>query len=870
MGSSFSLVWFLNCDLVLQSKNNATHNLPRSTQLFKNPKSNIPNLRKPGFLNSICESRTPIKVDVGANDVAAITNANMSSTEPSVPSSANSLCENTRSNSRASKMPRVEVKVPCNFENYELTSNQQQLQINDNDLKKQTENVRLQCTDNKLLLQSPDYNGDKFKDPCSVSQRSLQIKGALMADDVANQLSGHELHKSLMEDFDLFPQLHSVDVNSSNLHGSLEAIDGQVSIHDGHEQSNKQAERANHCTFDVDHIINDIERPHINEGTLLKEGEPSEEFLSYNSMQSKGPMIYPEARGCSASGLERTNDPFHYGDRIEGKDGIGSADCLNLQSHVGDKQMHAFEGNLSLESSSGLLNSSEVDSQQTLINDLNTKLVAQPPFLDLGIVVERVFQDNSGSHITDCLSHGETFSSEELLAETNLESLKDVASEITDECRSKMENSSAPRWTQPTLQNCVHEMAEAVECQHVENAVSVSADTPCKLEMELLSEATCKGLERNEEDQVIGAITACDVGVSNDCRRSGYLNDSETDNSHSTSLRPVVQIKGYFKVDEIIDLKNVEGNQYCFSAKCNASISEPGEKITSCHVDASSMPTNSSIDKKNDCEKSIAQAELIQSFEAGKALQEKQITEACPDLLSVKGKYGEESQNFDSVNHADVRERYESSVRQAAEGPFDLSQVEHTDEPNEKCAVGAIEMITGSLGEDVHLQSFDDGISFGNCKSNLSTSAENNSFAVVEDLNEPPELQSIVLDKPIMPDKFGLSCKEEIPSYVKIKLVDNSYNDMIGPVNEQSGQVTSLNFEVSSLSEDQISEAGNTCKLQAFVSLNEDPTSSIKTNHTSSSENVLEEEVNRLDDDVPQELNSAMISAEAKGRTTSL
>ncbi|XWS73753.1 hypothetical protein CRYUN_Cryun02cG0155600 [Craigia yunnanensis] len=874
------------------SKTNASHNLQSSTQPCNNPKSNIPNLRKLGVLNSICESPTPIKIDVVANDAAAITHARMSSTEPSVPSSANSLCENIRPNSRESKMPRVEVKFPCNSDNYELTNNQQQLHTNDNDLKKQIENIGLQCTDNKLLLQSqfseqvkfdckrradlvilrsPDQNGDEFKDPHFISHQSLQIKGALMADDVGSQLSGNEQHNSLMEDFDLFPQLHSIDVNSSNLHGSPKVNDDQINIHDCHEQSSKQAEQAKPFTFDDDdHIFNEIERPHINEGTLLKEGEPSEEFLSYNSVQSKG--ICPEARDRSASELERANGLSHYRDRIQGKDGAGGADDLNLQSHVGE-QMKAFEGNLSLESSSDLLNASEVENHHTLINDVITKLVEQPQLLDPCIVVERVFEGNYGSRSTDCLLHGEIFSSEELLAESNLQSVKDVASELADACRSEMANSIAPCWIPPTMQNCVYEMAEVVECLHVENAVSVSTDTPCNLDIVLLCEAISKGLEGIREDQVIGAITACDIGVSNDCQISRDLNGGKMDNSHSIShLSPVVKIKGYSEVDDIIDLKSVEGNQYCLSAKCNSSISEPGEKITSRHVEASAVLTNSSIDKQNDSEKSIAQAELIESFEAGKAFQENQIPEACLGLLSVEGKYGEESQNFSSDNRADGSSRDKSSFRRAAGGPSDLSQVEQTDEPNERCAAEANEMTTRPFGEDLHLQSFIDGISFDNCKSNLLTSAENNSFAVVEDLNKPPELQNIVIVEPIMSDKFGLSCNEEISSYVKIKLSDNNhdyYNDMIRPENEQSDQASSLNFESSSLSEDQISGAGNSCKSQAFFSLNEESTSSIKTNHTSSSGNVLQEDVNRLENDVPLELNGAMIPVEDKGRTTS-
>ncbi|XVF04992.1 hypothetical protein REPUB_Repub05bG0131500 [Reevesia pubescens] len=823
-----------------QSKTNASQNLRISTQPCYNPKSNIPKLQKLGVLSSICGSPTPsVKVDVVANDVAAIAHARMSSTEPSVPSSGSILFENIRPDLRESKMPRVEAKVLCNSDNHELTNNQKQFHANDNDLKKQIENVGVQCTNNKLLLQSqsseqvkvdckrradlvipgsPDHKGVVFKDPHFISHHSLQIKGALKADDVGNQLSGNE-HSS-MENFDPLSELHSSAVN---INGSPKVNDDQISIHDSHEQSNKQAEQAKPCTFDDDQIINVIERPHINEGTLLKEGEPSEKFRSCNSMQSKG--ICPEVRDCSASELERTNGLSCHRDRIQGKDGTGGADDLNLQSHVGDEQMHAFEGNLSLKSSSGFLNASEVDNQHTLVDNVNKKLVEQPTLPNPGVVVETVFQDNYGSHSTDCLIHGEIFSPAELLTKSNLQNVKDISSEIADACRSEMENSTAPCWIPPALQNCVHEMAEAIECLHVENSFSVSTDTQGNIDIELLSEASCKGIERIGEDQVHGVITACDIGVSNDGQSSGDLNGSEMDNSHSIShLSPVMEFKRYIGVDDITDIKSVESNHYCLSAKCNSSISEPGEKITCRHVDASSAMLNSSTDKQNDCEMSIAQAELIQSsFKAGKAFQENQSPEKSLSLFSVEGKYFESSQNFDSNNSEDVTHRDKSSVRQAVEGPSDLSQVELRDEPNENCAAGANETTIRSFEEGAHMQSFDDGISFDSCKSNLFTSAENNNFEVVKDLNEPPELQNVVIVEPIMSDKFGLSVNEEISSSVKIELSDNNhdcFNDMIKTDNEQSGEATSLNFELSSLSEDQISGAGNTCKSQAFCSLN--------------------------------------------------
>ncbi|XP_022752469.1 uncharacterized protein LOC111301222 isoform X2 [Durio zibethinus] len=857
-----------------QSKTNASHNLQSSTQSCNKPKSNIPNLRKLGVLNSICESPAPsVKVDVVANDVAAITNARMSSTEPSVPSSANSLCENIKPNSRGSKMLRLEVKVPCNSNNHELANNQQTLLTNDNDLNQQIENVGLQYTDDKLLLQnqsskqvkldhkrradlviprSPDQNGHEFKDTCFLSHHSLQIEAASKADNVGNQVSRNEQHNSL-EDFDLFPQLHYSDVDGCNVHGSPKVNNDQISIHDGHEQSSKQAEQAEPCIFD-DQIINEIERPHINEGTLLQEGEPSEEFLSFNSVHSKD--ICPEVRDCSASELERTDGLPQYGGRSQGKDGADGADDLNLQSHVGDEQMHATKGNLSLECCSCLPNASEAGNHHTLFNDVNKKPVEQPPLLNPGIIAETVFQDNCGSYSTDCLLRGDIFSSERLHAEINLQNVKDVASEIAEACQSEMAKSSAPCWIPPALHNCIHEMAEVVECQHIENEVPV---TRCNHDIALLCEATSKGSERIREDQVTGAITACDISVSNDCQSGGDLNGSEMDNSHLISHHsPLVQSKGYSDVDDIIDLKSIEGNQYCLSAKCNSSIAEPGEKITSCHVDVPAMLTNSSVDKQNSSEKSIVQAEVIQSSEAGKAFQVNQIPEACLGLLSMEGNY------FDSDNCADVSPRDKSFVRQAVEGPSDLYQVEHADEPNEMCAAGANEMTMRSSGKDAHLQFFNDGISFDSCKSNLFASAESNNFAVVEDLNEPCELQNIVIVEPTISDKFGLSINKEISSYVKIKQSDNNhdcYNDMIKP--------TSLNFELSSLSEDQISGAGNTCKSQAFGSLNEESASSIKTNPTSSRGNVLLEEVKRLENDVPQELNSAMIPVEANGGTTS-
>ncbi|KAL1161437.1 hypothetical protein V6Z11_A07G133900 [Gossypium hirsutum] len=797
-----------------QSKINASHNLQSSSQQRNNPKSNIPNLQKLGVLNSTFEISTPsMKVHVVANDVAAIANARMSSIEPSDPSSASSLCEDIRPDSRTSKIPRMAVRVPCNSYNHELTNNQQQLHATDSDLKQQSEKVEFQCTDDKLPLQSE--SSEEVKLDCKGEDLVIpEVKSALKGDNAGNQLSGNEQNNLLTEDFDLLPQLHSCDVNSSNIHGSPILNSDRISIHNRHEHSSKQAEHAKPCTFEDDQASNEIERPHINnDGALVKEGEPLEEFLCSNSVQNKG--ICPNVRDCNASELGSNDGLSHYGGRIQGNDGTVGANDLNEQSHVADAQKDSFEFDFSLEGSSGLLNASEVDNQHKHVNDVTKKTVQQLPLPDPCIVVETFFQDNYESHSTDCLLHGEIFSSEELLAESNLRHAKGVA------CQRGLANSSSPCGIPPALQNCVHEMAEWL---HVQKEPSISTDSQCNHDIELLCEATSsKGLERNKEDQVTGAITSCDIGVSNDYQGSGDLGIREMDDSHSISPLGLI--------DDIIDLKNVEGNPYYLSANCNSAILEPGEKIT-CHFGAPAMLTNSSLDKQNDCE-TIAQDEVIQSScEDGNNFQENQIVEACNCLLSVEGQLLEESRHFDdSDSCADIGPRDKIVIR-AVEGP-DLSQVQ-TYEPNGDSADG-----------------------------------ETSNSAEIENLNKPPELQS---DVTVMPEqgKFGLSTAEEISSHIKITLSDencDACNDMIRPDNEQSGQVTTLNVELSSLSEDQISGAGNSCKLQAFCSLDEELTSSINTSHISSNGSLLQEEVNRLENDVPEESNSSAIPVEAKGTT---
>ncbi|KHG08594.1 hypothetical protein F383_01001 [Gossypium arboreum] len=828
-----------------QSKINASHNLQSSSQQRNNPKSNIPNLQKLGVVNSTFEISTPsMKVHVVANDVAAIANARMSSIELSDPSSASSLCEDIRPDSRTSKIPRMAVRVPCNSFNHELTNNQQQLHATDSDLKQQSEKVEFQCTDDKLPPQSE--SSEEVKLDCKGEDL---VKSALKGDNAGNQLSGNEQNNLLTEDFDLLPQLHSCDVNSSNILGSPILNSDRISIHNRHEHSSKQAEHAKPCTFEDDQASNEIERPHINnDGALVKEGEPLEEFLCSNSVQNKG--ICPNVRDCNASELGSNDGLSHYGGRIQGNDGTVGANDLNEQSHVADAQKDSFEFDLSLEGSSGLLNASEVDNQHKHVNDVTKKTVQQLPLPDPCIVVETFFQDNYESHSTDCLLHGEIFSSEELLAESNLRHAKGVA------CQRGLANSSSPCGIPPALQNCVHEMAE---CLHVQKEPSISTDSQCNHDIELLCEATSsKGLERNKEDQVTGAITSCDIGVSNDYQGSGDLGIREMDDSHSISPLGLI--------DDIIDLKNVEGNPYYLSANCNSAILEPGEKIT-CHFGAPAMLTNSLLDKQNDCE-TIAQDEVIQSScEDGNNFQENQILEACNCLLSVEGQLLEESRHFDdSDSCADIGPRDKIVIR-AVEGP-DLSQVQ-TYEPNGDSADGGNETANGSFWKHVCLQPSDGGLSFDRGKTNLFTSAETSNSAEIENLNKPPELQS---DVTVMPEqgKFGLSTAEEISSHIKITLSDencDACNDMIRPDNEQSGQVTTLNVELSSLSEDQISGAGNSCKLQAFCSLDEELTSSINTSHISSNGSLLQEEVNRLENDVPEESNSSAIPVEAKGTT---
>ncbi|GMI89053.1 hypothetical protein HRI_002574600 [Hibiscus trionum] len=795
-----------------QSKTIASHNVQSSTKTCNNPKSYIPIFSKLGVLNSTFEISTPKKVHVVASDVAAIKNSRTPSTESSVPSSASSLCKDFRPNSRDDKLRRVE-EVSCNSYNHELTNYQQQLHTIDG-LKPQTDHAEFQCSDNKLHLQSqsseqvkldckrenlviprsPDHIGGEFKDPHFVPHHGLLVKSGLKADDAGNQLSGNVQNNSMTEDFDLFPKLHSCDVHSSNIHGSPIVNIDQISIHHSHEHSSKPAEteQVKPCTFEDDQKTNEIQRQHINDGSLLKEVEPSEEFLSLN--------------------------------RIHRNDGTVGAIDFNQQSHVADAQKQSLECKLPLESSSYLLNVSEADNLLAHVNGVNKKLAEQPPIPDPCIVVETAFQDDYGSHSNDCLLHGEIFSSDNFARQNELA------------------NSNAPCRIPSALQNCVHEMAEVVECLNAENEASVCTDTQCNHDNQLLYEATpSKGLERIEEDQETGAITACDIGVSNDCQRSGNWDARQMDDSNSISPLGLVD-----------------------------AISEPGEKIKFCHFNAPGMLTNSLMDKQDDCE-AIAQDELIQSsLKAGNAFLDNPILETCHGLFSVERKFLVESQNFDSDNCAGVGPRNKGSFIQAVEGPSDMSHV-RTDEPSKKCAAGDNEMTNGSFSKDACLLSFNDGISFDSCKVILFTSAENNNnFAVVENLNKPQELQNSVSAMPER-GKFGLSVTEEISTYVKINLSDNNSdgcNDAIMPDYKQSGQVTSLNVGFTSLSKDQVSGAENTCKSQAFCSLTEESTSSIKTNRISSNGSFLGEEVNRLENDVPQELHGSVTHVEATGSTS--
>ncbi|OMO71174.1 hypothetical protein CCACVL1_18389 [Corchorus capsularis] len=856
------------------SKTNASQNLQSSTKPSNTP-SNIPNFRKLGVINAISEKpASSATAPAVTNGVAAAANARISSTESSVPSSVNSLCQNIQPNLQ---MPRVDVKVLDNSNNHELMNNRLQSQTIYNDIKQQiNENVGLQGVDDKLLLEcqsseqgkldykrrvdvvvprGPDHHRDELNGTHFVSHHSLQVKGVSKTDGFGNQLSENEQHG-----VDPFPKLRPSDVNSFDINGSLKVNDNQISSLDGsHEQTSKLAEQAKPCTFDDDQMIDKTEGPHMSDGAILKEGETSEGFLSYNGVQNND--IYLKVRDCIASELERSHGLSHYGGRVLGKDGAGEAVPSDLKSHVGDAEMHSLEGNLSAGNSNSLLNASEAYGQNLSVHDINKKLVEQSPLSDPDTLVEKVIQANYGSCSTDSLLHGEIFSSEEFLAQRNVQTVKDVEPELADACENELGNSGARILIPPAPQNCGHEMNDVVQCLDVKNAVSVSTVMQCNNDIELLCKATSEGSERIGQNQVTRVINACDFDVINDCQSRGKLKGREVDNFNLVPpTSPVVRIKSYSEIDDSIDLKSVEDHEYNMSAKCYSNIFEPEEQITGCHVDTSAMLKNSSLDKQYDHEKSIAQSNLISSSSEACKSQENQIPEAYTSLLSVDEKAFQECHHFDSDNHADLSPKDKICVRQLAEGPSDLSQVQCPDEPSVKCAAGSNGMTTKFFKEDALSQSFDDS------RPHLSISAENNNSAmVVEDSNLPPELQNAVIVEQILSEKSQLSVNEEVSSSVKINEPDDNndcYNDIIfRPDNEQSGEATSLNFVLSSFNEDEISAAGNTCNSQVFCTLNEET--------TSSGGNVLLEEVSILEKNVPQELNGAMNSVEAKDGTTS-
>ncbi|OMO77206.1 hypothetical protein COLO4_25271 [Corchorus olitorius] len=862
-----------------QSKTNASQNLQSSTKPSNTP-SNIPNFRKLGVINAISEKpASSTTAPAVTNGVATAANARISSTESSVPSSVNSLCQNIQPNLQ---MPRVDVKVLDNSNNHELMNNRLQSQTIYNDIKQQIiENVGLQGVDDKLLLEcqsseqgkldykrrvdvvvprGPDHHRDELNGTHFVSHHSLQIKGVSKTDGYGNQLSENEQHGSSKEVVDSFPKLRPSDVNSFDINGSLKVNDNQISsLHGSHKQTSKLAEQAKPCTFDDDQMIDKTEGPHMSDGAILKEGETSEGFLSYNGVQNND--IYLKVRDCIASELERSHGLSHYGGRVLGKDGAGEAAPSDLKSHVGDAEMHSLEGDLSAGNSNSLLNASEAYGQNLSVHDINKKVVEQSPLSDPDSLVEKVIQANYGSCSIDSLLNGEIFSSEEFLAQRNLQTVKDVEPELADAYENELGNSVAHILIPPAPQNCGHEMNDVVQCLDVKNAVSVSTVMQCNNDIELLCKSTSEGSERIGQNQVTRVINAFDFDVINDCQSRGKLKGREVDNFNSVPpTSPVVRIKSYSEIDDSIDLKSVEDHEYNMSAKCNSNIFEPEEQITGCHVDTSVMLKNSSLDKQYDHEKSIAQSDLICSSSEACKSQENQIPEAYTSLLSVDEKAFQECHHFDSDNHADLSPKDKICVRQLAEGPDDLSQVQCPDEPNVKCAAGSNGMTKRFFKEDALSQSFDDS------RPHLSMSAEsNNSAMVVEDLNLPPELQNAVIVEQILSEKSQSSVNEEVSSSVKINEPDDNndcYNNIIfRPDNEQSGEATSLNFVLSSFNEDEISAAGNTCSSQVFCTLNEET--------TSSGGNVLLEEVSILEKNVPQELNGAMNSVEAKDGTTS-
>ncbi|GKU93669.1 hypothetical protein SLEP1_g7245 [Rubroshorea leprosula] len=345
--------------------------LPRSTQTSNHPQSDIPSLRRLTSTKpiSVKPPLAPMKVLGMVNDTTTIGNdtRSISSAGCSLPSSVSTMsCENRKANLKATNKLKVDLTAACALNSHETTNNQQQLHDTHNDVEKQGKDKGLGNDDNKLFQQNgslEQVEKDCMKRDNKLSPKREALSGAKLKTPYfmshhtsGNQLAGNRQYHSSAKNIGISSE------GSSNLQDNQES-----SIIIGDEKSKELVDTVKLCSLEGDHIITEIQRPHVHEGAL--ESGLSEEFHIFSDMNCDN--IYPKERGCSAGELGRSDSLLYSADENQVKDSVGSGDYSGSKLHV---QVKSFDANVSLENTNDFLNMSAADDQHAESNLLNVKL----------------------------------------------------------------------------------------------------------------------------------------------------------------------------------------------------------------------------------------------------------------------------------------------------------------------------------------------------------------------------------------------------------------------------------------------------------------------------------------------------------------
>ncbi|KAK9280430.1 hypothetical protein L1049_014120 [Liquidambar formosana] len=413
--------------------------LQRSTQ-----PCNIPNLRKLGATNPVCDLRPPrapgklLKVVNNVTIAGNIRGLN-SSRECSVPSPGNSvLHEKMKLNLEVNDLQKVEVKVPHELKSSEPINNQQRLHNILHDYDEQFQEhaepykvekisckgyTELQMNDNKLLPESAshdqlkkdndhvmvadvctksvDSSGNELENPHFSSQfcSVVQVKGVSQTDDMIEHQQVEDRQYNLSVDHDVFSESQSRDaISYSNrrlhrdwLRSMDDVNDWLRSMHDVNEQFREQPELIKPCFGEADRVSEvENQRLRTNDGILFQETGVSEYSQKYD-----GTDVSLKIRGRSGSELESSHGRSQFKDIEQLNERAVGVDVVIIKSDMADAQLQSSDCNLSVESYNSNLSTSAVHNQCLMVDGIN-KHSREQPELQNPRLVEGVLQDCHG------------------------------------------------------------------------------------------------------------------------------------------------------------------------------------------------------------------------------------------------------------------------------------------------------------------------------------------------------------------------------------------------------------------------------------------------------------------------------------------